>query len=55
MSEILSQDEVDSLLDGLDSGAVEVETDAVKPEVVEGVIEYDFTSQDKVVRARMPK
>ncbi|WP_027362521.1 hypothetical protein [Desulfospira joergensenii] len=55
MSEILSQDEVDSLLDGLDSGEVETEGDAEKPaETVEGVLAYDFTSQDKVVRARMP-
>ena len=54
MSEILSQDEVDSLLDGLDSGEVETETDIEKPEPVEGVVAYDFTSQDKVIRARMP-
>ena len=54
MSEILSQDEVDSLLDGLDSGEVETETDTASPEPVEGIVVYDFTSQDKVVRARMP-
>ncbi len=54
MSEILSQDEVDSLLDGLDSGEVETEAEAEVPESVEGIIPYDFTSQDKVVRARMP-
>lgn len=54
MSEILSQDEVDSLLDGLDSGEIETETDVAKPEAAEGVMVYDFTSQDKVVRARMP-
>jgi len=55
MSEILSQDEVDSLLDGLDSGEVESETDVAKPEKpVEGIIAYDFTSQDTVIRARMP-
>ena len=54
MSEILSQDEVDSLLDGLDSGEIETETDTEKLEPVEGIIAYDFTSQDKVVRARMP-
>lgn len=53
MSEILSQDEVDSLLAGLDSGDVEAETEAVEQDV-DGVIAYDFTSQDKVVRARMP-
>ncbi len=54
MSEILSQDEVDSLLDGLDSGEVETEAEVEAPEAVEGIIAYDFTSQDKVVRARMP-
>jgi flagellar motor switch protein FliM len=54
MSEILSQDEVDSLLDGLDSGEVETEKDVEIPEPVEGIVAYDFTSQDKVVRARMP-
>ncbi len=55
MSEILSQDEVDSLLDGLDSGEVETEKDVAEaPEASDGVSVYDFTSQDKVVRARMP-
>ncbi|MFO7752550.1 MAG: flagellar motor switch protein FliM [Desulfobacteraceae bacterium] len=55
MSEILSQDEVDSLLDGLDSGEVEAEKDAEAADAQpEGVAAYDFTSQDKVVRARMP-
>ncbi len=54
MSEILSQDEVDSLLDGLDSGEVESQADAETSVQVEGITAYDFTSQDKVVRARMP-
>ncbi len=54
MSEILSQDEVDSLLDGLDSGEVETRADDEPSAPVEGVMAYDFTSQDKVVRARMP-
>jgi len=54
MSEILSQDEVDSLLDGLDSGEVETEKNVAVPEPVDGIVAYDFTSQDKVVRARMP-
>lgn len=53
MSDILSQDEVDSLLAGLDSGDVETETEVQLPEP-EGVLTYDFTSQDKVIRARMP-
>jgi len=54
MSEILSQNEVDSLLDGLDSGEVESEADVATPEPVEGITGYDFSSTDKVVRARMP-
>ncbi len=53
MSEILSQDEVDSLLAGLDSGEVETEQQLEEPEP-EGITIYDFSSQDKVVRARMP-
>jgi len=53
MSDILSQDEVDSLLAGLDSGDVETET-KVAASVPGGVATYDFTSQDKVVRARLP-
>ena len=56
MSEILSQDEVDSLLDGLDSGEVDAvtEPESTVMEVSDDVVIYDFTSQDKVVRARMP-
>ncbi len=54
MSEILSQDEVDSLLAGLDSGDVEAETEVVEQQDTDGISAYDFTSQDKVVRARMP-
>ncbi len=54
MSEILSQDEVDSLLDGLDSGEVETKKETEVSEPTGGIIAYDFTSQDKVVRARMP-
>ncbi len=53
MSEILSQDEVDSLLAGLDSGDVETEKEVEAPEP-EGLATYDFTSQDKVIRARLP-
>ena len=53
MSDILSQEEVDSLLSGLSSGAVEAEND-VGPLSPDGVHSYDFTSQDQVVRGRMP-
>ncbi len=52
MGEILTQDEVDSLLTGLSSGKVEAETDAA-PEQGE-VNAYDFTSQERVIRGRLP-
>ncbi|MDY0164033.1 flagellar motor switch protein FliM [Desulfobotulus sp.] len=52
MSEILTQEEVDSLLEGLSSGKVEAEKDA--PVDAEGIGQYDFSSQDKVIRGRMP-
>ena len=53
MSEILSQEEVDSLLSGLSAGKVEIEPD--EPDEERGDISlYDFTSQDKVIRGRMP-
>jgi flagellar motor switch protein FliM len=52
MSEVLSQGEVDALLRGVDSGNVETETD--QPEEVAGVVPYDLTSQEKVIRGRLP-
>ena len=53
MSEILSQEEVDSLLSGLSAGKVEIEPE--EPDEDRGDISlYDFTSQDKVIRGRMP-
>ena len=52
MSEVLSQGEVDALLRGVDSGNVETETD--QPEEVAGVVPYDLSSQEKVVRGRLP-
>ena len=52
MSDILSQDEVDSLLSGLTTGKIEAETDTgPDPKEIQA---YDFTRQDQVVRGRMP-
>jgi len=51
-NDLLSQDEIDALLHGVDSGDVETEAD---DSVGEGeVLTYDFTSQDRIVRGRMP-
>ena len=51
MAEILSQDEVNALLRGISSGAIETEK---KEENAGGIRPYDLTSQDRIVRGRMP-
>ncbi|GGY63671.1 flagellar motor switch protein FliM [Marinobacter zhanjiangensis] len=50
MQDLLSQDEIDALLHGVDDGDVDTydETDE------EGVKSYDLASQDRIVRGRMP-
>jgi flagellar motor switch protein FliM len=51
-NDLLSQEEIDALLHGVDSGELgtdaeaEVESEAVRP--------YDFASQDRIVRGRLP-
>jgi len=52
MSNVLSQDEVDSLLKGLSDGEVDAETDA--PASPDEITPYDFTGHERVVDARMP-
>ena len=49
MSDLLSQDEIDALLHGVD----EVE-DEVVDNGTSGAATYDFSSQDRIVRGRMP-
>ena len=50
-ADLLSQDEIDALLHGVDDGDVETETGAGVPSEASG---YDFTSQDRIIRGRMP-
>jgi flagellar motor switch protein FliM len=52
MSEVLSQNEVDALLRGVGEGDVETESD--QPEEVSGVVPYDLSSQEKIIRGRLP-
>jgi flagellar motor switch protein FliM len=52
MSNILSQEEVDVLLRGLSGG--EIETDRADAYEPGAVIPYDLTSQDRIIRGRMP-
>lgn len=50
MQDLLSQEEIDALLHGVDEGDVETETD----EDDGSARSYDLTSQDRIVRGRMP-
>lgn len=50
MNEHLSQDEIDTLLHGVDSGDVETSTDVADGDAVN----YDLASQDRIIRGRMP-
>ncbi len=50
MQDLLSQDEIDALLHGVDDGDVETEDDVNAA----GIRSYDLTSQDRIVRGRMP-
>jgi len=50
--DLLSQDEIDALLHGVDDGDVETEAGVDGPS--EEASEYDFGSQDRIIRGRMP-
>ncbi len=52
MSKILSQDEVDTLLRGLSGGEVEAESDILEDE--SGIVSFDLSNQDRIIRGRMP-
>lgn len=48
--DILSQDEIDALLHGVSSGDVDTESEEFDSDLTN----YDFASQDRIVRGRMP-
>lgn len=50
MQDLLSQDEIDALLHGVNSG----EVDVAPPPAPGEARGYDFTSQDRIIRGRMP-
>jgi len=51
-TDILSQDEIDALLHGVDDGDVETEAEV---DAKDGVArEFDFENQDRIVRGRLP-
>ncbi len=51
MNEHLSQDEIDTLLNGVDSGDVDTSSDVMDTGEAES---YDLGSQDRIIRGRMP-
>jgi len=52
VKDLLSQDEIDALLHGVDDGDVETADESLVDE--SGVRVYDLTSQERIVRGRMP-
>ena len=52
MNEHLSQDEIDALLTGVDSGDVDTSPDDIGEDG--DTIQYDLGSQDRIIRGRMP-
>ena len=52
MDEVLSQEEVNALLHGISDGDVDTEPDETAPE--DGVLPYDLTNEDRIIRGRMP-
>lgn len=51
MNDLLSQDEIDALLNGVDDGDIDLEDGDV---LIGDAKTYDFSAQDKIVRGRMP-
>ncbi len=52
MSQVLSQEEVDALLRGVSDGEIETEVEYSGDE--SGIVTYDLTSQERIIRGRMP-
>lgn len=50
MQDLLSQDEIDALLHGVDDGAIST----IGEDSNDGVRHYDLSTQDRIVRGRMP-
>ncbi len=54
MNQILSQDEVDALLQGVTGGEIDTQVDDDEIEGEGGIVPYDLTSQERIIRGRMP-
>jgi flagellar motor switch protein FliM len=51
MEKLLSQDEIDALLRGIEDGKVDT---PAEQKGQSGVIQFDFANQDRIIRGRMP-
>jgi len=54
MNQVLSQAEVDALLNAVAEGSVESSTGSAKPADNRNVQNFDLTNQDRVIRGKMP-
>ena len=55
MNQILSQDEVDALLQGVTGGDIDTQVGDEDELTGEGgIVPYDLTSQERIIRGRMP-
>lgn len=54
MSSVLSQNEVDALLKGISGGEFEVDEESGEDFGSDEIIPFDLTSQDRIIRGRMP-
>lgn len=55
MQDLLSQDEIDALLHGVDDGDIDTSSGGKRGGAEPGSVKaYDLTSQDRIVRGRMP-
>ena len=52
--DILSQDEVDALINGMDGGDIETTPEEPINRQQEGARSYDFGNEDRIIRGRMP-
>ena len=51
MTKILSQEEIDALLRGMDDGELPTQPEE---KIEAGIVAYDLTNQDRIIRGRMP-
>lgn len=54
MGQLLSQDEVDALVKGIDDGDVDTEAEEAASADPAEIITYDLTKQERIIRGKMP-